>query len=49
MTAPTRPEIVKEFAPWLTRLQFHGQGYREGNVFETFGLFFVLDPYRTAV
>ena len=23
--------------------------YREGNVFETFGLFFVLDPYRSAV
>lgn len=48
MAAPVRPEITSEFAPWLKRLQFRGQGYREGDVFETFGVFFVPDPYQAA-
>jgi hypothetical protein len=45
MNAPSRPEIAQLFGPWLNRLQFHGQGYREGNVFESFGIVYVPDPY----
>ena len=30
MTAASRPEIAQRFGPWLNRLQFHGQGYRDG-------------------
>jgi hypothetical protein len=45
MTAPSRPEIAQLFGPWLSRLQFHGQGYRDGSTFESFGIFYVPDPY----
>jgi hypothetical protein len=45
MDAPTRREIADEFGPWLDRLQFRGQGYRDGAVFETFGIFYVPNPY----
>jgi hypothetical protein len=45
MNAPDRPEIAQLFGPWLSRLQFHGQGYRDGKVFESFGVVYVPDPY----
>ena len=45
MDAPTRPEIANEFGPWLNRLQFRGQGYRDGDVFETYGIQYVPNPY----
>ena len=45
MTAPSREEIKSLFGPWLSRLQFRGQGYREGEVFESFGIAFVPSPY----
>ena len=45
MNAPSRPEIAQLFGPWLSRLQFHGQGYRDGNAFESFGIVYVPDPY----
>jgi hypothetical protein len=37
MNEPVRDEIQLEFLDWLRRLQFHGDGYRDGNVFETWG------------
>ncbi|MCZ7539195.1 MAG: hypothetical protein M5U29_04605 [Anaerolineae bacterium] len=40
-----RDEIADEFCPWLNQLQFHGEGYRDGAVFETFGIVYVPDPY----
>jgi len=46
MNAPTRPEIADEFGPWLTRMQYSGQGYKDGEVFNTFGIVFVPDPYQ---
>lgn len=46
MDAEVRPEIVKEFRPWLDRLQFQGQGYRDGRVYQSFGVVFVPDPYN---
>jgi hypothetical protein len=45
MDAPKREEIAREFGPWLNQLQFHGQGYRDGAVFESFGIAYVPDPY----
>lgn len=44
MDEPVRDEIRAEFLDWLRRLQFHGQGYREGNVFETWGICYVSNP-----
>jgi len=49
MDAPKRNDIADQFGAWLNRLQFHGHGYRDGNVFETFGIVFVPDPYGTNV
>lgn len=45
MNAPTRPEIEQEFALLIRRLQFEGDGYREGKVFKTHGIVYVPDPY----
>ena len=47
MNAVTRPEIADEFGPWINDLQFRGQGYRDGEVFDTFGISFVPDPYSS--
>ena len=45
MDAATRPEIADEFGPWLNQLQFRGEGYREGNVYQEYGIVYVPDPY----
>jgi hypothetical protein len=45
MDAPVRDEIADEFGRWLRRLQFSGEGSREGSVFKAFGIIFVPDPY----
>lgn len=45
MNQPTREEISSEFGPWLNSLQHRGQGYRDGKVFDSFGIVFVPDPY----
>lgn len=46
MDAPVRKEIDEIFGKWLTRLQFRGQGYREGEVYDSYGIVFVPDPYE---
>jgi len=45
MDAATRPEIADAFGPWLNKLQFVGESYRDGNVYKEFGIVFVPDPY----
>jgi len=45
LDAPVRPEIQQEFAALLRRLQFEGDGYRDGQVFHTYGVVYVPDPY----
>jgi Protein of unknown function (DUF3800) len=45
MDAPPRPEIANEFGRWLNQLQFRGQGHRDEDVFETFGICYVPNPY----
>ncbi len=47
MDAPVRPEIECEFRPWLDRLQFRGRGFRNSDVFRSFGIAYVPDPYNT--
>jgi hypothetical protein len=42
----TRPEIAREFGPKLSRLQWEGEAYRDGNVFRTWGIVLVPDPYE---
>ncbi|MBL7223582.1 MAG: DUF3800 domain-containing protein [Candidatus Brocadiae bacterium] len=45
MSAEGRPEIGQEYGPWLAQLQFKGQGYRDGRVYDTYGIVYVPDPY----
>jgi hypothetical protein len=45
MDAPTRVEVADEFGPWLNRLQFRGEAYRDGDVYPEYGIVFVPDPY----
>ena len=45
MDGEKRNEIADEFGPWLNQLQFKGQGERDGNVFDTFGICDVPNPY----
>ncbi len=45
MDEPVRGDIRDEFLDWLRRLQYRGQGYRDGKVFETWGICFVPNPY----
>lgn len=44
MNEPIREDIHREFFDWLRALQFHGDGYRDGNVFETWGICYVPNP-----
>ena len=46
MDAPVVEVIAREFGPVLKRLQYRGEGYRHGNVFPTYGIVFVPDPYE---
>ena len=46
MDAPVRPEIAEAFGSWLERLQFRGEGYRDGRVFRTFGIVNVPDLFE---
>ena len=45
MNAMVRREIADDFGRWLAQLQFQGQGYRDGSVYELYGIVFVPDPY----
>lgn len=45
--ADIRTEIADEFGPKLARLQWRGQGYRDGNVFQSFGIVHVADPFES--
>lgn len=45
MNLPGRAEIADEFGPWLNQLQYRGQSYRDGRLYETFGITFVPNPY----
>jgi hypothetical protein len=41
-----REEIAQRYKDRLWNLQFKGEGCRDGNVFRTWGIFYVPDPYE---
>lgn len=45
MVAEKRTEIGDEFGPWLNQLQFRGEGYKDGQVFQSWGIVYVPNPY----
>jgi len=45
MNAPVRDEIAKEFGPLLDRIQYRGDAYKDGQVFKTWGILYVPNPY----
>lgn len=45
MDGEQRDEIALEFGPWLNQLQFRGDGERGGEVFQTYGICYVPNPY----
>jgi Protein of unknown function (DUF3800) len=47
MAAPVRDEVATEFRQWLSDLQYRGKGQRADQVFETYGIFYVPDPYES--
>lgn len=46
MDAPVRPEIADDYGRWLAQLQFRGEGYHDGAVYDSYGIVFVPDPYE---
>lgn len=44
MDEPVRAEILSEFGDWLHGLQYSGEGYRDGEVFRTWGICYVPNP-----
>ncbi len=44
MNELAREEIQIEFLDWILSLQFHGDGYRQGRVFESWGICYVPNP-----
>jgi hypothetical protein len=47
MDSPSRPEIADDYGRWLAQLQFHGEGYRDGAIYDSYGIVFVPDPYES--
>jgi hypothetical protein len=45
MNAEMRNEIGEEFGPWLAQLQFETEASQDGEVFKSYGIVFVPDPY----
>ena len=45
MDAPVRDDVAENFGALLRTLQFQGDGERDGEVFPTYGIFYVATPY----
>jgi hypothetical protein len=46
MNAERREEIAGMFGTELASLQLREHGYRDGHVFDTYGIVYVPDPYQ---
>jgi hypothetical protein len=46
MDAPVRHDIADEFGQWIRELRFKGTGYRDGKVYDSYGICYVPDPYE---
>lgn len=44
-TGPVRDDIRTEFGGQVARLQFKGEAYNEGEVYPSYGIVYVPDPY----
>lgn len=49
MTAEKIPKLQTEFESLLQGLQYQGHGYRDGRVYQSYGIFLVPDPYTPRV
>lgn len=45
MNAAGRDEIASESGLWIAQLQYQGQSYKDGQVFQEYAIVFVPDPY----
>lgn len=45
----TRGDISTEFGPKVRRLQWEGDGHRDGQTFRSFGIVYVPNPYEGRV
>ncbi len=46
MEAPVRSEIASRYGRWLAQLQYRGEAYKEGSVYDSYGIVYVPDPYE---
>jgi len=47
MRATERLDVKALANHWIERLQYHGEGYRDGQTFTTHGIVYVPDPYES--
>jgi len=47
MRATERLDVKTLTLQWIEKLQYHGQGYKDGETFSTHGIVFVPDPYES--
>lgn len=47
MRATERMDVKQIANQWIEKLQYHGQGYRDGQTFPAHGIVFVPDPYES--
>lgn len=47
MIATERLDVKNMTEGWLRKLQYHGEGYKDGKVFSAHGIFYVSDPYES--
>lgn len=47
MQATERMDVKNLANQWIEKLQYHGQGYRDGETFSTHGIVYVPDPYES--
>lgn len=47
MTSTERLDVKRLADDWISRLQYHGEGCREGTTFKTHGIVYVPDPYES--
>lgn len=47
MRATERMDVKNLANEWIEKLQFHGQGYKDGQTFTTHGIVYVPDPYES--
>ncbi|OGV45469.1 MAG: hypothetical protein A2X46_01135 [Lentisphaerae bacterium GWF2_57_35] len=47
MTATERLDVKDLTCAWIAKLQYHGEGYKDGQTFKTHGIVYVPDPYES--